>query len=80
MMSCLLRLSSTEQDDVDAGVIYVAQLHGRRLRIGEILRTATTTTAVDVAATAAFANEHFYIFKIDIQLIALRLFSDKAKR
>ena len=23
MMSCLLRLSSTEQDDVDAGVIYL---------------------------------------------------------
>ena len=66
MMSCLLRLSSTEQ-----GVIYLAQLHGTRLRIGEILRTATTTTATDVAATAAvtlpyFTNVHFYIFKIDI--------------
>jgi hypothetical protein len=41
---------------------HLAQLHGTRLRIGAILRTAPT---------AAVTLPHFYIFKIDIYIIEI---------
>jgi hypothetical protein len=51
-------------------------MHGTGLKIGEILRTAST--AVEVAATAAvtlpyFTNVHLYIFKIDIYILSKSL-------